>query len=128
MSNISEKFYFGEISVPPESYVAIVPTGVNEKSRLMRCLAAELKLPDYFSSNWDSLEECLSDLEWISCSIVWLKHGDMPLLADETEARIYLDILSAACRRLSDANEKQLRVEFPIAYHKTVERLLERPS
>jgi RNAse (barnase) inhibitor barstar len=124
MSNISKNFYFGEIYFSPDDYVATVSIGLNEKDQLMRCLDTALQLPDYFSANWDSLEECLSDLQWINCSVVWIKHGDIPLINDETKARTYLDILNVACERFSDINHKQLRVVFPMNFRATVGNLM----
>lgn len=124
MSNILERFYFENIFVSPDDYIATVSTGLHEKDQLMSCLSAELQFPNYFSSNWDSLEECISDLEWINCPIVWLKHEDIPLMNDGEFSRTYLDILCVASKRLSDTKEKQLRLVFPFLYRDKVENLL----
>lgn len=82
-----------------------------------------LQFPNYFGSNWDSLEECLSDLEWINQPVVWLKHGDLPLTDDEANSRVYLDVLKVVCGRLSKCQEKELRVIFPMAYRDAIESL-----
>lgn len=123
MSNISRNFYFGDASISQNDYVAKVPIGINEKIQLMSCLKSALQLPDYFGSNWDSLDECLSDLELINQPVVWLKHGDLPLTDDEANSRIYLDVLNVVCGRLSKCEEKQLRVIFPMAYRNAIESL-----
>lgn len=124
MSTISKSFYYGEISISPDDYVATVSTGLSEKDQLMRCLDTDLQLPEYFSANWDSLEECLSDLECISSTIVWIKHTDIPLSNNEINAHTYLDILNVACGRFPDSYQKQLRVVFPMDSREAVENLL----
>ncbi len=123
MSNISKNFYFEDASISQNDYVAKVPIGVNDKNQLMSSLNSALQFPDYFGSNWDSLEECLSDLEWINQPVVWLKHGDLPLMNDEANSRIYIDVLNVVCGRFSETQEKQLRVIFPMAYREAIESL-----
>ena len=35
------------------------------KKQLFDCLKKSLRFPDYFGYNWDALDECLADLEWL---------------------------------------------------------------
>lgn len=48
-------------------------------------MGAKLNFPSYFSYNWDSLDECLNDLEWINYEslIIVLKDAES-LLSNET--------------------------------------------
>src|SRR5690554_1403318 len=50
---------------------------VENKSDLLRVVATALKFPDYFGMNWDALDECLVDLEWMpsSSGYVLIVHG-----------------------------------------------------
>ncbi len=38
---------------------------VSSKESLLDLLADILKFPEYFGCNWDALEECLRDMEWL---------------------------------------------------------------
>jgi RNAse (barnase) inhibitor barstar len=45
--------------------VTVDLAGCTGKDELLRRLADAFAFPDYFGSNWDALEECLADLEWL---------------------------------------------------------------
>ena len=41
---------------------------ISTKKQLLDSLAAALSFPDYFGGNWDALDECLRDMEWLPAS------------------------------------------------------------
>lgn len=38
---------------------------VGNKQQLLSAVAGAMKFPDYFGKNWDALDECLRDMEWL---------------------------------------------------------------
>jgi len=60
--------------------------------------ARALKFPDYFGHNWDALEECLADLEWLPAKgyILLITDAAHVLPDDEAEYETFLDILCDA--------------------------------
>jgi RNAse (barnase) inhibitor barstar len=41
---------------------------IDSQEELLRALAAAFRFPDYFGGNWDAVDECLRDLEWLPAS------------------------------------------------------------
>ncbi|MEK7300786.1 MAG: barstar family protein [Nitrospirota bacterium] len=60
--------------------------------------ARALGFPDYFGHNWDAMEECLADLEWLPAKgyILLLTDAQAVLADDEDEYETLLEILSDA--------------------------------
>ena len=59
--------------------------------------ARALEFPDYFGHNWDALEECLADLEWLPGKGYILLITDAGcVLPDEEEYETFLEILRDA--------------------------------
>jgi hypothetical protein len=84
-------------------------------------LARAFPLPAYFGHNWDALEECLLDLDWLAEPEVALIHHDIPLAATPPDQRLYLHILAAAA-----AASPRLHVSFPAASRAAIEKVLGR--
>jgi RNAse (barnase) inhibitor barstar len=61
-------------------------------------LAEVLEFPDYFGHNWDALEECLADLEWLPAKGYVLVFTDAELILpdDEDEFATLLEVLNDA--------------------------------
>ncbi|MFW5659620.1 MAG: barstar family protein [Bacteroidota bacterium] len=65
---------------------------VKDKTDLLKQLQSGFDLPDYFGHNWDALEDCLTDLNWVAEKEVWLIHNAQLALEDH-ELETYLSIL-----------------------------------
>jgi RNAse (barnase) inhibitor barstar len=90
-----------------ESFVRL-PTGLAVKiikgrhcktpTTLFAEFARALEFPDYFGHNWDALEECLTDLEWLPAKgyVLLITEAAHVLSNDETEYETFLEILRDA--------------------------------
>jgi RNAse (barnase) inhibitor barstar len=60
--------------------------------------ARALAFPDYFGHNWDALEECLADLEWLPAKgyILLITDAAHVLSDDDAEYETFLEILCDA--------------------------------
>lgn len=118
-------FFFGVL--PPEltGLQFHVRPGIRSKVELMDALFEDMQLPAYFGSNWDALNECLHDLEWLPPGPVILIHTDLPLADDEVSLRSYLALLAGAARNWQQGSERQFFVLFPAGAEKLVSKALE---
>ncbi len=70
------------------------------KAGLLAEFARALSFPDYFGHNWDALEECLVDLDWLPARgyIIVVTEAEQVLtkLDDEDDYETFIDILSEA--------------------------------
>jgi hypothetical protein len=116
------RFYFDEAREVKTGERRIeVPAHLAGKGELLDFLARAFPLPAYFGHNWDALEECLLDLEWLTEPGVVLVHHDIPLAATPLDQRLYLRILAAAAEASS-----RLHVTFPPASRAAIDKLLVR--
>lgn len=67
-------------------------------SNLFDEFAQALDFPDYFGHNWDALEECLADFEWLPAKgyILLITDAHAVLPDDEDEYETLLEVLSDA--------------------------------
>ena len=84
----------------PEGFLIKVIRG--KKCRTATGLFAELaevlEFPEYFGHNWDALEECLADLEWLPAKGYVLVFTDSELILpdDEEDFATFLEVLNDA--------------------------------
>ena len=116
------RFYFAEAhKAKPGGRRIDVPARLAGKEELLDFLARAFPLPVYFGHNWDALEECLLDLDWLAGPEVDLVHHDLPLATTPPDQLLYLRILAAAA-----AASPRLHVIFPAASRAAIEKLLAR--
>ena len=96
-----------------------VPAHLATKTELLHFLARAFPLPAYFGHNWDALEECLLDLDWLKDPQVALIHHDIPLAPTPKDQQLYLRILAQAAK-----TSPRLHVTCPAPTRATIEKLL----
>jgi len=71
---------------------------------LFRSLAAGLRFPGYFGSNWNALDECLHDLEWLTDGAILLavRNAQRLLEAEPEGLGTFLSILISAAKILEE--------------------------
>jgi len=75
--------------------------------------AAALQFPDYFGENWDALDECLTDLEWLpAAGYVLFVSNAVEVLKEESENQFvtFVSVLSRTC-------EEWARAKPPKPFH-----------
>jgi len=84
----------------PDGYALKVIKGLKCQTTdgLLTECAHVLDFPDYFGHNWDALEECLADLEWLPAKgyILLITDAAHVLPDDETHYETFLEILCDA--------------------------------
>mgnify|MGYP000092786931 CR=1 FL=1 len=68
---------------------------INRKEQLMNAVATALHFPKHFGNNWDALEECLTDLEWVEADgyLVYYDHIDGLLATHPDQFETLVEIL-----------------------------------
>ncbi len=66
------------------------------KTQLIQEFSTVFKFPDYVTDNWDSFDEVINDLSWISENnlIVYIKYFDVLLIDSETDKSTFFSILA----------------------------------
>jgi len=86
--------------LPPNGFVLKIIKGRQCKTpaSLFAEFAQAMKFPDYFGHNWDAMEECLADLEWLPAKgyILLVTNAEGVLPEDEEEYETFLEILRDA--------------------------------
>ena len=85
---------------PPAGFALRIVQGKKCKTPagLFGEFARALEFPDYFGHNWDALEECLADLEWIPAKgyVVLITDALAVIPDDQEEYETLLEVLNDA--------------------------------
>lgn len=67
---------------------------IARKEQLLNHVATALRFPGYFGDNWDALEECLADMEWIDAPgyVIYYDHIDGLLAAHADQFATFVEI------------------------------------
>jgi len=79
------------------SALALAKIHIEGKAELLESIAKALDFPDWFGSNWDALEDCLTDLSWRRAAghvLVFEGIGSLPL----DERGTLIDVLASAAQ------------------------------
>jgi RNAse (barnase) inhibitor barstar len=82
------------------------------RDELLDEFARGLDFPQYFGRNWDALEDCLTDLEWLSAEafVLIITNADQMLKTSPGELKTLGGILTAAASHWSSS-------EPPASFH-----------
>ena len=71
---------------------------ITRKEQLMNAVATALHFPKHFGNNWDALEECLTDLEWVEADgyLIYYDHIDGLLEAHPDQFETFVEIVRDA--------------------------------
>ncbi|KKS44326.1 MAG: hypothetical protein A2986_00860 [Candidatus Jacksonbacteria bacterium RIFCSPLOWO2_01_FULL_44_13] len=137
-TNISDIYfipeYHSEDFCNGTEVLILIPSDIKDKEDLFQVYSEKLLLPGYFGKNWDALDECIGDLNWLNYKRIILMHTDWPLYSDknvyktgETNKDIYIGVLSHAIAKNKanpDTNlSKEVIVFFPLEYKKEINKI-----
>ena len=88
------------VAKAPEGFAVRVIRGrkCRNTEKLFLEIAEAMKFPDYFGHNWDALEECLADLEWLTAKgyVLCFTEAELILADDEDEFATFVEVLNDA--------------------------------
>jgi RNAse (barnase) inhibitor barstar len=94
------------------------------RERLFQELAAALQFPHYFGENWDAVEECLGDLEWMERKLILVvTNADMLLQHHDDDLNVFASILQTVHDLVDTPLERVLFHCTPATEARTKERL-----
>jgi RNAse (barnase) inhibitor barstar len=85
---------------------------IARKEQLLTHAALALNFPKSFGANWDALEECLTDLEWVDGDgyLIYYDHIDGLLAAHPDQFETLVEILRDAVASWKDDGEAMVAV------------------
>ncbi len=98
-----------------DDFILQIPDGIETEDQLYELYSTSGRFPDYFGWNWNALEECVIDWEWIESKRIFLVHDGIPFKTDMAKRDIYLSIVVGRSLELqSDASKKMIIIFSPI--------------
>jgi RNAse (barnase) inhibitor barstar len=85
---------------------------IARKEQLLNHAATAMHFPDNFGHNWDALEECLTDLEWVDGDgyVIYYDHIDGLLGAHPDQFETLVEILRDAVASWKEDGEAMVAV------------------
>jgi RNAse (barnase) inhibitor barstar len=67
---------------------------IERKEQLLNAFATALRLPKHFGHNWDALEECLAEMDWVDADgvVIYYDHIDGLLAAHPDQFETLVEI------------------------------------
>ena len=98
---------------------------ITRKEQLLNHAATALRFPEHFGHNWDALEECLTDLEWVDGEgyVIVYEHIDGFLEAHPDQFSTLVEILRDAVASWKEDGESMVVLLTGAKAPKGVERL-----
>jgi RNAse (barnase) inhibitor barstar len=80
---------------------------ITRKEQLLNHVATVLQFPNHFGHNWDALEECLTDLEWVDGDgyVIYYDHIDGLLGTHPDQFETLVEILRDSVKSWKDDGE-----------------------
>ena len=80
---------------------------IERKEQLLNHVATALHFPNHFGQNWDALEECLTDLEWVDGDgyLIYFDHIDGLLSAHPDQFATFVEIVRDAVESWKEDGE-----------------------
>jgi hypothetical protein len=104
-------------------FIAVIPTGIQNKSELINQLAEKLVFPDYFGHNWDALWDSLCNFEWINEHTIAIIHREIPAF-DHCDLILYISILYDSVVDWGRNEAHTLEIYFPIEVKNEIVNLI----
>ena len=94
------------------AYFHIDGKNITKKDQLLNHAATAFHFPNHFGQNWDALEECLTDLEWIDGEgyLIYYDHIDGFLAAHPDQFETFVEILRDAVASWKEDGEAMIVV------------------
>jgi RNAse (barnase) inhibitor barstar len=80
---------------------------ISRKEQLLNHVATVLRFPNHFGHNWDALEECLTDLEWVDGDgyLIYFDHIDGLLSEHPDQFETFVEIVRDAVESWKEDGE-----------------------